>query len=233
MSAVLSVKNWTEFQHYKDRDPTWVKLHRNVLTSESWVLGTDLSRLVQVASMMLAARYSNEIPYRFDLIKKVTSIDCKEAELKKAIQHLIDTNFLEIKEVTETLKVVEHSASTTLAVCSSEKRREEERREEPKNGNHAVVPTDVLLVFDHWKQIHTHPRAQLDDKREKLIRVALAKYSPEELCRSIGGYKHSPHHMGQNDRQTVYDDIEIFLRDAKHIDAGLKFSEQGAQQTWQ
>jgi hypothetical protein len=29
--------------------------------------------------------------------------------------------------------------------------------------------------------------------------------------------------MGQNDRSTVYDAIELLLRDAKHIDAGLRF----------
>jgi hypothetical protein len=30
--------------------------------------------------------------------------------------------------------------------------------------------------------------------------------------------------MGQNDRGTVYDSIELLLRDAKHIDAGLAFA---------
>jgi hypothetical protein len=29
--------------------------------------------------------------------------------------------------------------------------------------------------------------------------------------------------MGINDRNTVYDSIELFLKDAKHIDAGLRF----------
>lgn len=27
----LSVKNWAEFQHYADRNPTWIKLHRSLL----------------------------------------------------------------------------------------------------------------------------------------------------------------------------------------------------------
>src|SRR6201999_2272789 len=53
----ISIKGWDRFQHYTDRDPPWVKLYRDLLTSESWVLGTDTSRLVQVASILLAARY--------------------------------------------------------------------------------------------------------------------------------------------------------------------------------
>lgn len=88
------------------------------------------------------------------------------------------------------------------------------------------MPTDVQAVFDHWRQTHNHPRSQLDDKRVKLIRVALRSYSADQLCESITGYKRSPYHMGQNERKQVYDDIELFLRDAKRIDAGIKLASQ-------
>ncbi len=49
-------------------------------------------------------------------------------------------------------------------------------------------------------------------------------FTEAELCRSIDGYQRSPHHCGQNDKRTRYDDIEIFLRDAKHIEAGLELA---------
>lgn len=107
------------------------------------------------------------------------------------------------------------------------------RPEEKTNGHVSALPTDVAVVFDHWKQTHNHPQSKLDAKRTKVIRVALTQYTPEQLCLAISGYRNSPHHMGQNDRKTVYDDIELFLRDGKHIDAGLKFAEQGNQQKWQ
>lgn len=84
----------------------------------------------------------------------------------------------------------------------------------------------VLRVFEHWKLTHNHPRARLDDKRMKLVRKALEKYTEGDLCQAISGYKNSPHHMGQNERATVYDDIELMLKDAKHIDAGMKFFDQ-------
>lgn len=103
---------------------------------------------------------------------------------------------------------------------------QKQKQEQKQNGHSSAVPTDVQAVFDHWRAEHKHANAQLDQKRLKLIRVALKSYSAEQLCQAISGYKNSPHHMGQNDRKTVYDDIELFLRDAKHIDAGLKFAEQ-------
>ena len=128
----IALVGWEKFQHYGDRDPTWIKLYRDLLTSESWVLGTDISRLMQVASAMLAARYKNKIPYRWDLIKKVAHLDFSEAQFKGAIQHLLEHKFLEIQQVTTEENLVEQSASTALAKCSSEESREEEKREEKK-----------------------------------------------------------------------------------------------------
>jgi hypothetical protein len=87
------------------------------------------------------------------------------------------------------------------------------------NGHQAVE-----RVFDHWRTTHNHPTAKLDAKRRKLIAQALGSYSEADLCQAITGYRNSPHHMGQNDRATVYDAIELLLRDAQHIDAGLRFA---------
>lgn len=146
MSATLSIRNWERFQHYKDRDPPWVKLYRDLLTSESWVLGTDLSRVVQVASTLLAPRYSNQIPMRFDLLKRVMSLDCKPAEFDKAIEHLVATGFLEIQQVPSDPKVLEHFASTSLATCTSEteqKRAEQSRAEERKSAQARARPSNT------------------------------------------------------------------------------------------
>lgn len=84
----------------------------------------------------------------------------------------------------------------------------------------------VEEVFRHWQTTHGHDRAVLNASRRRLIRTALADFSPADLCRSISGYLNSPHHMGQNERATRYDAIEVFLRDAKHIEAGLRFADQ-------
>lgn len=84
----------------------------------------------------------------------------------------------------------------------------------------------MTRVFDHWKTVHDHPRAALDDKRRRLIRRALTAYSEADLCAAISGYRNSPHHQGKNDTGTVYDSIELILRDAAHIDAGLRFHGQ-------
>lgn len=87
-----------------------------------------------------------------------------------------------------------------------------------------VSPVDS--IFNHWKARMNHPRARLDDKRKKLIRAALKLgYSETELITAVNGCAKSPYHMAQDGRNTtVYDDIELILRDAKHIDQFLKIN---------
>lgn len=93
-----------------------------------------------------------------------------------------------------------------------------------RNGLGEKIPSETIQrVFDHWRTEHGHLQSKLDDKRRKLIATALHGYSEADLCQAISGYRNSPHHMGQNDRDTVYDSIELMLRSPKQVDAGLKF----------
>lgn len=129
MSRVIAIRNWEEFQHYKDRSAPWIKLYRDLLTSESWVLGTDISRVVQVASMLLAVRYQNATPLNFPLLKRVACLDCNEQQFMDALAHLQRSGFLEIQGVAETGA---QPASAALASCTSEERRGEKNREEER-----------------------------------------------------------------------------------------------------
>jgi hypothetical protein len=220
VSAFLTIRNWERFQHYKDRSAPWVKLHRDMLTSESWVLGTDRTRVIQLASMMLAPRYSNKIPYRFDLCKKVMSLDCNEGQFTEAIQHLIDTEFLEIQQLPDVDRATLQSASNVLAKCSSEER--ENRGEGEK-----IPPTPqggALAVFNHWKKTWEHPDARLDDRRRGRIEARLKSFSVEQLCDSLSGFRHSDWHTGRDPKGggKVYDKIETLLRDDSQVEEGLR-----------
>jgi uncharacterized protein YdaU (DUF1376 family) len=84
----------------------------------------------------------------------------------------------------------------------------------------------VIEIFEYWKLQLKHPRAVLDIKRKKLINNALSLgYKSEDLIDAINGCSKSPYHMGCDGRNTtVYDDLELILRDAKHIDQFLKIN---------
>jgi len=117
----------------------------------------------------------------------------------------------------------EEELRTGISVPSAPHSGQPERAKRKTKATPKISP-EAQTVFDHWRSVHGHQAARIDAKRASVINSALALYSADKLCESISGYRHSPHHMGENDRHTVYDDIEIFLRDAKHIDAGLRFN---------
>ena len=51
----LRVRNWERYQHYRDRNPPWIKLYRDLLTSRDWVAMNDASRVLVITSMLLAS----------------------------------------------------------------------------------------------------------------------------------------------------------------------------------
>jgi Helix-turn-helix domain len=79
--------------------------------------------------------------------------------------------------------------------------------------------SQILTVFNTWKDVLRHPNARLDEKRRRCIRAALAlKFTADDLAKAFRGCRASPFHMGANDRQQRYDDITLILRDAAHIE---------------
>jgi hypothetical protein len=91
--------------------------------------------------------------------------------------------------------------------------------------NQKIFNGDVEDIFIFWKENMNHPRAQLDKRRIKTIEAALnSGYAVDDIKAAVIGCSISPHHQGQNDRKTKYDDIELICRDAKHIDAFIKIA---------
>lgn len=91
------------------------------------------------------------------------------------------------------------------------------KRTKPNLG--AVPAPEVVEVFESWKAELNHPQAQLDETRKSAITARLAEgYPVDRIKQAIRGIKKSPHHMGQNDRSTVYDDIELICRTGANVD---------------
>lgn len=94
-----------------------------------------------------------------------------------------------------------------------------EPKEEPKDICKVSTSSSIKNIFEHWKKTLGHPNAKLDGKRKAISERALKLgYSEDELKTAIEGCAKNPFNMGENDNNTKYDDIELILRDAKHIE---------------
>lgn len=69
------VRNWTQFQHYRDRNPPWIKLHFALLASEDWVTLDDASKLLAVVCMLVASRNDGMVPNKPAYLKRVAYLD--------------------------------------------------------------------------------------------------------------------------------------------------------------
>lgn len=79
---------------------------------------------------------------------------------------------------------------------------------------------DVEVVFDAWVESTGKRKGatKLTPDRRRLIRKQLALYDVTDLVDAVRGWRKVPHNRGDNDRRTVYNDLELLLRDAKHIE---------------
>jgi hypothetical protein len=101
----------------------------------------------------------------------------------------------------------------------------------------ALLDSDDLtprqLVFQAWVEATQRTgRTQLDAKRSRLIDIALASYALPDCLDAVRGWRFSPHHRGENDRATIYNDIELLLRDAKHIEFFRDLERSGGSESF-
>lgn len=116
---------------------------------------------------------------------------------------------------------VSHASATPLMQEQGERKGKEGKG---KEGERKVIcqqaVDDVQIVFDYWCQaMGKSGNAKLTDKREKAIKARLKEgYTVEHIKQAIDGCKRSPHHMGQNQNGTIYDDIELICRSGEKLE---------------
>ena len=122
MKSTFSVKNWNEFQHYKDRNPPWIKLHNHLLDDYNFEMLSDSAKGHLLCIWMLASRTKNEMPLDEKWISKKIG-----SSTKVNINDLIDAGFLIINHAS-TLLHNEMQLATEYVPSVEESRGETEKR---------------------------------------------------------------------------------------------------------
>lgn len=114
MKQYFSISNWKEFQHYKDRNPPWIKLHNQLLDNYEFEQLTDATKGHLLCIWMLASRTNNKLPLDQSWIKRKIGAN-SPVDLKT----LESSGFIELQDM-------EHDASKPLV--SEEERRDREEK---------------------------------------------------------------------------------------------------------
>ena len=95
MPTIAQVKGWAEFQHYRDRSPPWIKLHRKLLDNFEFARLPLASKALAPLLWLLAAE-SNDGSVRVDYDWIAFRLHITEAEAEAGVSPLIDSGFLVI-----------------------------------------------------------------------------------------------------------------------------------------
>lgn len=88
-------KNWSEFQHYKDRRPPWIKLHRGLLDDRAFHRLPVVSRAL-APMLWLIASESDDGSFDGSPADLAFRLRCSEKEVENALKPLIDNGFFEL-----------------------------------------------------------------------------------------------------------------------------------------
>lgn len=156
----LRIKNWDQFQQYKDRDPKWIKLHRDLLYDYEFDQLGEIEQLHLVKIWLLAAKLQNKIPSDPAWLQRTIG-----AKSKVNVKQLVTAGFL----------VVYESVQECTEMYLEEEGEEEEEREEERAGTRKPQKRGQRLPTD-WQP----------DK--KLLAWAMKERSDLDLKRVIDSF---------------------------------------------
>lgn len=206
----IRVKNWRQFQHYKDRDPKWIKLYR------SWLDDAEFHRL-PVASRALAPMLwllaSNSLAGIIDLsIKDIAwKLRQDESEVLEAIKPLIEKGFFVVEQDdSNSLADCNKDASNPLATCLP---REEKRRDRGEKSDRS----DLVLKIWQTYPTNKHRRDELQAPRldAEAILNALAKDGDKVLV-GVQAYRKATDTWPTDERKYIRK-LDVFMQGRDYL----------------
>ena len=89
---LLQPKNWAVFQHYKDRCPPWIKLHRDLLNDRAFMRLPIASKAIAPMLWLLASESKDGV-FDGSLDELVFRLHITKKEYQDGIKPLIDNDF--------------------------------------------------------------------------------------------------------------------------------------------
>jgi predicted Fe-S protein YdhL (DUF1289 family) len=163
---IIKPKNWDKFQHYRNRTPPWIKLHRDVLNDRAFMLLPTSSKALAPLLWLLASESEkNEI--NADLDDLEFRLRMKKSEIKDGLEALIRQGFFEV-------------ASNVLAECYQDASAEREGEGETELLSAAKAEDEFFEKF--WS---SYPRK---DSKKK-ARQAWNKLTKNDKQKAIDDIK--------------------------------------------
>ena len=166
---LLQPKNWGVFQHYKDRCPPWIKLHRDLLNDRVFMCLPLASKALAPLLWLLASE-SKDGTFDGSLDELVFRLHITPKDYEEGIKPLIHNGFFVV-------------ASGVLAECYQDaipetegERETETKREAKKKATIVACPPDVgLQEWEDWLSLRKAKKAPVTETVLKSARKEAEK----------------------------------------------------------
>lgn len=177
---ILTPKNWGEFQHYKDREPSWIKLHKSLLTNYEFVCLPVASKALAPMLWLLASEYKDGI-IDASLDKIAFRLSMKRGELADALTPLLESGFFDASEPLAECKQPASLEKEDIGKRDIEKK-EEKEKETREVALSSDDPFDFIKFWTAWPNRVGKPAAQ------KAFKSARRRASLEEILAGVESY---------------------------------------------
>ena len=206
MDSYLTVRNWSEFQHYKDRSPPWIKLHRDLLRDYEFSCLQDASKLLLIELWLLASQLDNKIPNDPKWLARQLPYN-GEIELKP----LIDMGFI----------ILVQDASKPLAECKQSAIGETETETETEVMSDSIE-SDAFEEI--WKARPERPN-QSKAKTKKAYNARIKEGIPHADLLS-GLIRYNAYSKAEGTAPQFIKQLSTFLNADKHWNEAWEISEK-------
>jgi hypothetical protein len=184
---LLQPKNWAVFQHYKDRCPPWIKLHRDLLNNREFICLPIASKALAPMLWLLASEAKNGV---FDAsVEELTfRLRITEKDYRDGIKPLIDKGFFIISS-----GVLAERYQGAIPETETEGETKKERETNKK-----IAPPDGVteLVWQDWLKLRKAKKAAvtqtaLDGIQREADKARVSLQTALETCceRGWSGFK--------------------------------------------
>ena len=154
----MKIKNWSKFQHFKDRKPPWVKLYRDVLDDMEWYELDPLASKVLVMCWLIASEDEGRLPNTKTLAFRLRMTEKQTLDCLNRLSHWLEQDDIDL--------MIERYQSDSL-----ETEKETETKKEKKA---TVVATPVGVSQSVWDEFIAHRKAK-KAKVTELVVEGIAK----------------------------------------------------------
>lgn len=186
-------KKWSEFQHYKDRYPPWIKLHKAFLDDYDFQQLPIASRALAPMLWLLASEYPNgEIPA--DVRKIAFRLRVALQDFSDAFEPLLRAGFFEIignddNVASEPLASGQQVAVPEIETQVRDTSEETETEKRPLRAARSLLNGSVEHFLEFY---NTYPLHKARRAAEKAYVSALKRGSPDAILAGAVRYRDDP-----------------------------------------